>query len=104
MPGWPKFRFCCDRFSPHLMRPMNFFRVFVLAGWLLAFVGPLSAQKLLYAEHGNSMRLVRKVVASTPYVEDGGKLVPASGPRFRLKDAEEFTPVFVTVKDFQVID
>ncbi len=70
----------------------------------LCLVAPLvHAQQALYAEHNGKFHLVRQVVRSDPYVDDGsGKLVPASGTKFGLSSAPEFAPYYVSVRRLKV--
>jgi len=74
-------------------------RISILAALCLLPAAPLAAQHALYVEHGESMRLVRKVVELKPYVENEGQLIPASGSRYLMKKVDEFVPLSVTVND-----
>lgn len=79
----------------------------LLIGAALAFVAGASlapAQNALYAEHKGEFRLVRRVVRSDPYVDDGtGKLVAASGMKFGLAEAPEYAPYYVSIRNLKVM-
>jgi TonB family protein len=73
--------------------------------WLLVVVSlsaVLRAQNGLYAEHGTAFSLVRSAVRNRPYVEENGKLVPASGTRFGLRKVDEYAPYYITIHDIRV--
>jgi TonB family protein len=70
---------------------------------LLLAPAVVHAQKALYVEHDGQFHLVRRVVRSDPYVENGkGKLVPASGSRYVLADVKEYAPFYVSVRNLKV--
>jgi len=73
----------------------------LLAAWS-AFAPRLGAQSALYVEHHKRLTLVRKASGARPYVEENGALVPASGHRFAVRDAEEYLPVFVAIRNLRV--
>jgi TonB family protein len=74
------------------------------AGAILLLAAPLlRGQNALYAEHNGGARLVRRVVRSDPYVDDGtGKLVLASGDKYGLGPAPEYAPVYVSIRHLKV--
>jgi TonB family protein len=74
-------------------------------GCLAATVGAGSgarAQNGLYVEHGTAFSLVRSAVRNQPYVEENGKLVPASGSRYGLKKVDEYAPYFISIRELRV--
>lgn len=61
------------------------------------------AQQALYAEHKGEYRIVRRVVNSDAYVDDGtGKLVEASTNKLGLADVPQFAPVYIAVRHLKV--
>ncbi len=84
------------------MHSLAFLRIFKLAALGLALAAPLAAQNALYVEHGDSFRLVRKVVDHTPYIEVDAKLIPASGTRYVMKKVDDFVPVVVAVRNRKI--
>jgi TonB family protein len=84
------------------MEPLRLFHhAFTALPLFTALVSPLTAQNLLYVEHGDKPLLVRSARGTRPYVEVDGKLVAASGTRFALKKVEEYLPVFIAVRDIE---
>jgi len=71
------------------------------AGLVLVWLASSAhAQHALVADYKGNARLVRRVVETEPYVDDGtGKLVPATSFKYALTDAREFTPVFVSIRN-----
>lgn len=63
---------------------------------------PVFAQHAVFVEHRGQAAMVRDVVRSQPYVEENGKLVRASGSRFGLQKVEEYAPVNIAIRDFEV--
>lgn len=74
-------------------------RALVAAGIVAGSVGAARAQSALCVERDGRPTVVRQVRDGVPYVEEQGRLVAASGERGALMPVEEFTPVFVAVRD-----
>src|SRR3954467_9476488 len=62
----------------------------------------LRAQNGLYVEHGAAFSLVRSAVRNRPYVEENGKLVPASRSRYGLRHVDEYAPYYISIRDLRV--
>ncbi len=77
-------------------------RLPLLFALILAGLSSLRGQELLYAERGGKMLLVRKVEGVQPFVEENGKMVPASRDRFALRPYADFLPAFVAIRDLEV--
>ena len=64
----------------------------------LALAAPLAAQSLLYVENGEKLTLVRRAVDNTPWILADGKWTADTDGVFVFKPADEYLPMFVTVK------
>jgi len=72
---------------------------------LLLLVGllvRLEAQTALYVQDGAETRLVQAFLRERPLVEKNGKLVEPSGKRCALQKVEEYLPIQIAVRDWQV--
>lgn len=62
----------------------------------------LSAQSLFLAERDGHMYPVKRMNGLNAYVSVDDRILHANGPNCGLADVEDFIPVLVTVRDFQV--
>ncbi len=69
---------------------------------LLATFAASRAQEALYVAHREAYSLVRSAVRNRPYVEEKGKLVPATGTRFGLEKVDEYAPYFISIRNLHV--
>ena len=87
--------------------PLNHFNAMkstrLMGVFLTALILPLtaSAQNIFYMEHKGTMRPVRRVQSTRPFVDDNGKLVMASGKRCLLNPVSEYLPVLVSIRNRQ---
>jgi TonB family protein len=70
----------------------------LLAGVLV----PLAAQTALYVQDGAEARLVQAFLHERPLVEKNGKLVEPSGTRCALEPVDEYLPIHIAVRDWDV--
>ena len=70
----------------------------LLAGVLV----PLAAQTALYVQDGAEARLVQAYLRERPLVEKNGKLVEPSGARCALEQVDEYLPIHIAVRDWDV--
>lgn len=63
---------------------------------------PLAAQTALYVQDGAEVRLVQAFLRGRPMVEKNGKLVEPASTHCALKDVEEFIPVYIAVRKWEV--
>jgi TonB family protein len=74
------------------------------ASWLVlgsAFLSPLAAQSVLLAEYKDKLHVVQRAAGSRPYVEVDGKLIPANGDRFALREVPEYLPAFISTRNIR---
>lgn len=82
--------------------PLNLRGGLLLLAALAALAPRLGAQSSLYVEHHKRLTLVRKAREERPYVLENGALIPATTRRFALGPAEEYLPVFVSIRNLRV--
>lgn len=63
---------------------------------------PLAAQTALYVQDGAEARLVQAFLRERPLIEKNGKLVEPSGTRCALEPVDEYLPIHITVRDWDV--
>jgi TonB family protein len=85
-----------DRPSGRWQKPVCL--LLLLAGMLVR----LEAQTALYVQDGNEARLVQAFLKGRPMVEKNGKLVEPSGTRCNLQNVDEFLPVHIAVRKWQM--
>lgn len=72
---------------------------------LLLLVCPfvrLEAQTALYVRDGDEVRLVQAFLRGQPMVEKNGKLVEPSDTRCALKKVDEYLPIHIAVRNWEV--
>ena len=69
---------------------------------LVCLLVRLEAQTALYVQDGAETRLVQAFLRERPLVEKNGKLVEPSGKRCALQKVEEYLPIQIAVRDWQV--
>ena len=69
---------------------------------LVCLLVRLEAQTALYVQDGAETRLVQAFLRERPLVEKNGKLVEPSGKRCALQKVEEYLPLQIAVRDWQV--
>jgi TonB family protein len=76
-------------------------RRWIAVGLFLAAVAAprVAAQHVLLADDAGTMRVVRAATGLRAMVEKDGKLVEISATGFALKEAPEYLPVYVSIRD-----
>jgi TonB family protein len=74
-------------------------RLLGLGFGLAALAAPLAAQSLLYVENGDKLTLVRRAVDNTPWILEDGKWAADTDGVFVFKPADDYLPMFISVKN-----
>src|ERR1035437_2204052 len=75
----------------------------ILLGWA-AVILPGFAQNVLFVEHRGKMQPVIAARDTLPIIMADGKRVSVRADKFAMAKVEEFSPVFVAVRDVRVRD